>query len=142
MLMEDGAAPDDGLERVRAIATDNMACIVQGRSDELRALYARDARVWHSFDEAFKPVEDIFATLAMMKANVASMSYDDVRLHVRAHGWVQEHLLTVELPDGRRMAVPACIAAELDGDGRIAVLREYIDGDRVRAMLSAVATAL
>lgn len=135
-------AIEDVLERVRAIATENMAYIVEGRADDLRSLYAHDAQVWHSFDEAFKPVEGIFSTLAFMHANVASMSYDVVDLHVRADGWMQEHLLTVELPNGERMSVPAVIAAELDSDGRIAVLREYIDGDRVRAVMAAVGTAL
>ncbi len=141
MLQADGRTADT-VERVRAIALDNIRLIVAGEATLLRRLYTDDAQVWHSFDEQHKPIGQVAELLGLIAAKVTRLRYDDLVLHVRTDGWVQEHTLRVDLADAASIAIPAMISARVNADGRIESLREYIDGDRVRAVLTAVGAAI
>jgi hypothetical protein len=115
-----------------------MKYIVEGQSAKLRQLYAKDARVWHSFDRRSKTFDEVIGLLERVAEKATRVSYDDLVLHLRDDGWVQEHVLTIEAANQAVTSIPAVIVVELDAEKKIRRLREYIGAQELDAMIVAL----
>jgi ketosteroid isomerase-like protein len=111
------------------IAERFFTAIERGDLDAVKAIYAPDARIWHSHDLKEQSVEENLRVLAWMSRNLPNRRY---RVHRRVPipgGFLQQHTLEA-LTQGGPFTMPACIVVEVK-DGRIARLQEYLDSGRV-----------
>lgn len=126
------------LEHVRAIAMNNMKCIMDGQHSRLRELYSDDAHVWHSYDGTYKPFSVVLGPLELLAAKAKRISYEDLDLYLREDGWVQEHVAEIELRNSETIRIPAVIVVRLDADRKIKSLKEYIDGAEIQKLMAAI----
>jgi ketosteroid isomerase-like protein len=110
-----------------------IAAIAAGDVDEVRAIYAPDARIWHNTEEREQSVDENLRVLRWLVRNVSDLRYEDIRRQKTERGYVQQHVLRGTTADGEQLAVHACIVVETE-DGRITRLDEYIDGDQIAAL--------
>lgn len=106
-----------------------FSAVERGDLDAVKAIYAPDARIWHSHDLAEQSVEENLRVLAWMARNLPNRRY---RVHRRVTipgGFLQQHTLEA-MTSGGPFSMPACIVVEIR-DGRIGRLEEYLDSARV-----------
>lgn len=111
------------------IAERFFSAIERGDIDAVKAIYAPDARIWHSHDLKEQSVEENLRVLGWMSRNLPNRNY---RVHRRVAipgGFLQQHTLEAKTAGGP-FTMPACIVVEVR-DGRIARLEEYLDSARV-----------
>lgn len=111
------------------IAQRFFSAIERGDIEAVKAIYAPDARIWHSHDLKEQSVEENLRVLGWMSRNLPNRSY---RVHRRVAipgGFLQQHTLEAQTAGGP-FTMPACIVVEVR-DGRIARLEEYLDSARV-----------
>lgn len=102
------------------------AALAQGDAEAVRAFYAPDARIWHNFDDHAQTVDENLRTLAWMHRKLPRRRYNILRREILADGWVQQHVVEGDLPDGSPFRLPACCVVRM-GDGRITRIDEYLD---------------
>jgi ketosteroid isomerase-like protein len=122
-----------------AIAERFFTAIERGDIDTVKAIYAPDARIWHSHVQKEQSVEENLRVLAWIARNLKNHRY---RVHRRVAfpgGFLQQHTAEMDLPSGP-FSMPACVVVELKEDGRISRLEEYLDGVKV-AELARLAAA-
>ena len=71
--------------------------------------------------------------LGWLCERLSDRRYDVTRRQVIDGGFLQEHILRGTAPDGRVIAMPACIIATV-ADGRITRIHEYLDPAGVAAL--------
>lgn len=111
------------------LAEKFFTAIERGDIETVKAVYAPDARIWHSHDQKEQSVEENLRVLGWMARNLKNRRY---RIHRRVAipgGFLQQHTLEMDTPGGP-FSMPACIVVEVK-DARIARLEEYLDGVRV-----------
>lgn len=116
----------DDLEAIRALATQFFDAVQDGNVDTLEAIYDPQVEIWHNTDRATVSREDNLRTLRGFIARAPKRRYTDRRLVVFPGGFVQQHLLLAEQPNGKVLELPACIVCAVAG-GRITRLDEYFD---------------
>lgn len=107
--------------------------VEHGDLEELRAIFSDGAMVWHNSDEALTDVETTIRNLAKIRASATVFHYTDIRREPTPTGFVQQHTLIVEMPDGRRIRDLACCICRVE-DGRIAHMDAYHDSAATSAM--------
>lgn len=115
---------DDALD----LAERFFSAIERGDVEAVKAIYAPDARIWHSHDLKEQTVEENLRVLSWMARALPSRRY---RIHRRIAipgGFLQQHMLEVTTAAGP-FAMPACIVVEVT-DGRITRLAGGIPGFR------------
>ncbi len=117
------------------VATRLFDAIAGGRIDDVRALYAPDAVIWHNHDGVEQTVAENLTTLGWIATHLGDVEYTQVRRQFTADGFVQQHVLMATNRRGERVAVPACIVATVR-EGRITRIDEYLDSAHV-ALISA-----
>lgn len=106
-----------------------FSAVERGDIEAVKAIYAPDARIWHSHDLKEQTVEENLRVMAWMGRNLTGRRY---RVHRRVAipgGFLQQHTLEA-MTAGGPFSMPACIIVEVR-DGRIARLEEYLDSARV-----------
>lgn len=106
-----------------------FSAIERGDLDAIEAIYAPNARIWHSHDLNEQSVDENLRVLAWMARNLPNRRY---RVHRRVAipgGFLQQHTLEATTAGGP-FSMPACIVVEVK-DGRITRLEEYLDSSRV-----------
>jgi ketosteroid isomerase-like protein len=61
-----------------------------------------------------------------MQSRVSNLKYVDIRVTPFAGGYVQQHRVIGDLPNGDRLNIPACFVVQVR-EGKIAHRDEYID---------------
>jgi len=117
------------------VAERLFGAIEAGDADAVRSLYAEDARIWHNTDGVVQAPEENLRTLSWVVENLTDRRYEDVVRQATAGGFVQQHVLRVTTPDGRRVELPACIVCSVEG-GRITRLDEYLDSAHVARLVT------
>lgn len=107
--------------------------VEHGDLDDLREIFAPGAMVWHNTDEALVDVESTIANLRAIRASARVFHYADIRREPTPSGFVQQHTLLVELPDGRGMRDLCCCVCRVE-NGRITHMDGYHDSAVVNAM--------
>jgi ketosteroid isomerase-like protein len=102
-----------------------VRAIEQGDFDQLRVIYAPDARIWHNFDDKEQTVEENLKVLRWMVRNVTERRYRVRRRVAIPGGFLQQHVLEGQTAGGP-FAMPACIVVEVR-QSRITRLEEYLD---------------
>lgn len=108
------------------IADRFAAAISAGDMAVLDRLFTSDFQVWYNFTD---DTLDRSQALAFFEAYFTSVQvrFRDIRRLPTPAGWVQQHRVDAEGPDGFRLSgLPALIVFTLEGD-RIARIEEYID---------------
>lgn len=99
----------------------------------LRDIFAPGAMVWHNTDEKLVDVETTIANLEKIRSGARVFHYTDIRREPTPSGFVQQHTLLIEMPDGRAMRDLACCICRVEG-GRIAHMDAYHDSAVVNGM--------
>jgi ketosteroid isomerase-like protein len=121
-------------EAIDALADRIFAAIEVGDTATIKWIWADDVVVWHNTDGIEQDRTANLRVLDWMVWATTLRSYRNVRRTIVAGGFVQQHVLHVELPDGRTADVPAAVFVEVD-DGRVTRIDEYLDGVVIAAAL-------
>ncbi len=100
--------------------------IERGRIDEVQAIYAPDAVIWHNTDQQATSAAENLEVLRAFIGLIDDRRYIERRLQVFPGGFVQQHILTGTRRDGVCLALHACIVCQVR-HGRITRLDEYFD---------------
>ncbi|HYN31834.1 MAG TPA: nuclear transport factor 2 family protein [Ilumatobacteraceae bacterium] len=119
-------------EAIDALADRIFAAIEVGDTATIKWIWADDVVVWHNTDGIEQDRRANLRVLDWMVWATTLRSYRNVRRTIVAGGFVQQHVLHVELPDGRTADVPAAVFVEVD-DGRVTRIDEYLDGAGIDA---------
>lgn len=107
------------------LAARFVDAIERGDADQLRVIYAAEARIWHNFHGKDQTVDENLKTLRWMTRNLTNRRYRILRRVAIPGGFLQQHVLEGETVGGP-FSMPACIIVEVM-DGRITRLEEYLD---------------
>ena len=69
---------------------------------------------------------------------VSNFRYEDAVRSATATGFVEEHAVRGELPDGSQLDMAVCVVADVQ-DGKIVSLREYLDSNAASGLIAALA---
>lgn len=115
-------------------AAERLFTTVQnGDLDDLRAIFAADAQVWHNTDNALTDIPTTISNLHAIRQSASTFAYEDVRRSPTPDGFVQQHTLIVEMPDGRRIEDRCCCICTVR-QGRIERMDAYHDSAVTGAM--------
>jgi ketosteroid isomerase-like protein len=120
-----------------------FAALEAGDIDTVRAIYARDALIWHNDDLIEQSVEDNLKVLAGLHRAVAGLRYDVIRRAVLDDGVIQQHVLRGTLRNGADVELHAAMFLQVR-DGHITRIEEYLDSGKraaIRAAREALAAA-
>ena len=107
------------------IAERFFRAVERGDVDQIRAIYAPDARIWHNHDGLEQTVEENLKVLAWMSRHVSDRRYHVQRRVAIPGGVLQQHVLHGQTANGA-FSMPACIVCEVT-NVRISRLEEYLD---------------
>jgi uncharacterized protein len=110
-----------------AVADRIFAAIEAGDEAAVADVYADDVIVWHNNDGVEQTKDQNLRVLHWLISRTERREYRAIRRFEIPGGFVQQHELHVELPDGRSADLPACVVVRVDG-GRITRIDEYLDG--------------
>jgi uncharacterized protein len=117
---------------IEAVADRLFAGIEAGDTDAVAACYADDAVIWHNTDGFEQAKATNLQVLGWIVRKTTSREYRDTRRTVTDGGFVQQHVLHVEFPDGRTADLAACLVVDVT-DGLIARIDEYVDSAAANA---------
>ncbi len=106
-------------------------------ADAFGALYADDVVVWHNTDMQSQTKAENLASVTAILSNAACASYDSIVRTRTDLGFVQQHIVNLQLKDGRRIPpIAACLVFRIE-DGLISRLDEYLDPTAAIQVMSA-----
>ena len=114
------------MDDVLAMADRFFRAVETGDLETVRSLYTEDVVVWHNDDLVEQTADQNLRVLRWMAKNVQNLRYEEVRRHVTATGFVQQHVVRGIWPTGAALELHACIVFTVR-DGRITRLEEYLD---------------
>ena len=91
----------------------------------IRSCYHDDATIWHNYDGHAQTVEENLSLLQRLCGLASSLRYTEVDRITNATGFVQRHVLEVQVGECV-VRIPACLVVEAD-TGRIRRIYEYMD---------------
>src|SRR3546814_13106978 len=99
------------------------------RTDTLFPYTTLFRSIWYNFSDATLSREQALAFFGKYFATV-SVRFRDIRRLLTPQGWVQQHRVNADGPDGFQIrGMPACLVFTLSG-GKIARIEEYFDSAR------------
>ena len=104
-----------------------------GDLEDLHTIFSDGAQVWHNTDDALTDIPTTITNLRKIRESAVVFSYEDIRRSPTPDGFVQQHTLIVELPDGRRIEDRCCCICTVH-DGRIERMDAYHDSAATGAM--------
>lgn len=110
----------------RSFATLFYDLAAKGDVEQLRTLYAEDARIWHNTDQISQSVDENLQGIAMFAKSIEQMHFAIEAFDELPDGFIQQHVVRGILPNGQSIAIHACNVARI-AHGKITELREYID---------------
>lgn len=116
------------------VAEKLFAAIQRRDIEGVRGIYASDAEIWHNNDGVTQDVAANLRVLTWVVQNVRELRYEDVKRQATPTGFVQQHVLRGIAPNGKSLALPACIVCTV-WNGRITRLDEYLDSAQLRDLL-------
>jgi ketosteroid isomerase-like protein len=107
-----------------------MDAVRSGDIDALRAVYAEDVAVWHSFDGLENDREQNLRTLRWIHRHVPTVRYDEIRVGITEDGFVQQHVMRAEEP---AFEAP-CMLRAWCSEGKITRIEEYLDSAHTKPL--------
>jgi ketosteroid isomerase-like protein len=93
----------------------------------IRALYTDDFKLWHNFTGIELDLERALEYFVTLRNTVKSADLEIIRLIETPHGAIRECLARGETADGRVYAVPYICHFQINEDGKIYRIDEYLD---------------
>jgi ketosteroid isomerase-like protein len=118
---------------ILAFADRFIDAIERGDVEAVRACYAPDARIWHNTDKVEQTVEQNLKSVAWFGRKLPKRNYRVLRREALKDGFLQQHVLEAEMPDGGLWSLSACVVVRMQG-GLITRLDEYIDSAETVAL--------
>lgn len=100
--------------------------VEHGDLEDLRNIFAEGAVVWHNTDDKLTDVETTIRNLTVLRSQALELRYTEIRREPTPTGFVQQHVLIVRNPDGRRIRDMCCCVCRVE-NGRIAHMDAYHD---------------
>lgn len=107
--------------------------VEHGDLEELRDIFAEGAVVWHNTDEKLTDIETTIGNLRAIRSSASLFHYAEIRREPTPSGFVQQHTLIIEMPDGRRIRDLCCCICLVE-NGRIAHMDAYHDSAATSVM--------
>lgn len=105
-----------------------IAAAEAGDPADLYDIYAEDGVIWHNHDNREQTVAQNARLLEMMPQWVSDRTYTDRRIAVFDGGVVQQHVLKgTRISTGEPVELHACVVVQVNDEGKITRLDEYID---------------
>ncbi len=117
---------NDDLIAIEALAKRFFDAVENGDPAALEEIYDPKVEIWHNTDRLTVTREDNLKVLEGFIERAPKRCYTDRRLIAYPGGFVEQHLLIAEQPNGKVLELPACIVCAVS-DGRITRLDEYFD---------------
>ncbi len=86
------------------------------------------------------PIDALAGFTTTVLKLVSNFHYENRLVSETQTGFVEEHDVVADLPDGSVLRLPACIVAETAG-GKVTSLREYFDSAAAKGLLKLLAGA-
>jgi len=118
-------------ERLSDIADTFFGAVSAGDMETVRNSYRPDATIWHNFDNATQTVEENLQLLSWVSQNWVGFHFAEVRRHAIEGGFLQQHTMRGQGPDGTPFESPAVLLVRVDDDGLIASIEEYFHPGQV-----------
>lgn len=118
--------PVSNEQRLRDLSQRHTAAMAARDVSEIEQVYAPDCLIWHNTDRIVLNVADHIASYLRNTSAIARIDYADIRVTTFEGGYVQQHVITARLHDGRSFEIACCLIARAR-DGRIVQLEEYLD---------------
>ncbi|MGD8829481.1 MAG: nuclear transport factor 2 family protein [Pseudomonadales bacterium] len=118
------------------ICRELFDALSNGDDDRVRTLCAQDMKARQNNN----PPMDLASLLAFsqsVRRVVANFRYEDARRSGTDTGFVEEHNVRGELPDGSRLELAVCVVADVR-DGKVCDLREYLDVSAASGLMAAL----
>ena len=112
---------------VPAVAQQFIDAITVGDIDATTACYEPDAEIWHNFDGITQTVDENLALMNAMTKRVVGRRYVIRRLEPIEGGYLQQHTLELDLPDGQTVRTEAVAIVAVSGRGLISRIDEWLD---------------
>jgi uncharacterized protein len=105
-------------------------------ADGFGALYADDIVVWHNVDMQTQTKAENLTSVSAILCNASAASYESIVRTRTDAGFVQQHVVNLQLKDGRRIPpIAACLVFRIE-NGLISRLDEYLDPTAAVQMMS------
>jgi ketosteroid isomerase-like protein len=111
---------------VRDLAKRFFDAIEAGDFETVADCYAEDAVIWHNTDRMSSTKAENLKVLANFVKRAPVRRYDERKLTAWPGGFVHQHVLRSEKPDGTPVQLHAAIVCAVR-EGRITRLDEYFD---------------
>lgn len=121
------------------LAESLFAAFANGDEQAVRRLCSEDLQAIQNFAAPMSLDSLLQFSLAVNRL-VADFHYEDAIRTETSSGFVEEHRVCGTLPDGSELNLAACVIAEVE-QGRVTVLREYLDGVAARGLVKALSNA-
>lgn len=108
------------------LALKMMKAAEAGDLDLVRDCYAEDATLWINTKGTTISIDDHLKTVKAMRGRVNNLRYLDIRVTPFVGGFVQQHRVLGDLPDGQTLDIAACFVVQVR-NGKIAHRDEYLD---------------
>ena len=108
------------------VANRFFNALLAGDGTALNGLFSRDAVVWTNFSGQEQQRREFLPRFAALAATVPGLHFENVRRTATAAGFVEQHTLCGDTPEGGKLAAHGCFIVTVV-DGRITRLNEYID---------------
>jgi ketosteroid isomerase-like protein len=107
-----------GLRMMRAAEAGDMVAV--------RDCYTDDATLWTNTTRKTLSIDEHITMIKGMRGRASNIRYLDIRITPTPDGFVMQHLVLGDLPEGKKLDIDACFIVKVR-DGKIAHREEYID---------------
>ena len=91
-----------------------------------RGVFAEDAIWWHAFGDRVVSVEDSLAYFQLVLNVTENLRYEDVRITETPSGYIDQHYVRANMPDGTQVSMPAVMVVTVE-NGKVVRLDEYVE---------------
>lgn len=117
-------------DQVFALADRFFEAISAGDMQTVREIYAPDATIWHNFHPTDATREENVQLLTAVTSAWTNLRFESVRRQATDYGFVQQHIIRGEGPDGTPFEAPAILLVTVR-DAYVARIEEYFDPAQV-----------
>lgn len=133
--MEFASTTTDLEPEMVALAERFFGAITAGNMEVVRSCYAPQVAVWHNFDGAEQDLEANLQSLSFVVSNWTNFRYEQIRRRSIAGGFMQQHTIRGEGPDGIPFVAPATVIVTVTDGGEISRIEEYLDSGQLPAIV-------
>ena len=112
------------------VANRFFNALLAGDGAALDGVFSQDAIFWTNFSGKEQHRREFIPRFAALASTMPGLHFENVRRTATPAGFVEQHTLCGETPDGGKLAAHGCFIVTVV-DGRITRLNEYIDSGQL-----------